>query len=112
GFADYLARFDGVHAHGFLVRVDASGELAGLVNISDVVRASYQRGVLGYGGFTPTAGRGYIAEGVDLAVRHAFHDLGLHRLEADIEPDNTASKLLAKRLGFRQEGFSPAFIQI
>lgn len=111
-FAAYLARFDQVNAVGFVVCVKDSGALAGLVNISQIVRTSYQRAVLGYGGFRRTAGHGYVAEGVLLAARYGFQELGLHRLEADIQPGNTASRALVERLGFRKEGFSPAFIHI
>jgi RimJ/RimL family protein N-acetyltransferase len=46
-----------------------------------------------------------MSAGVRLAVDHAFHHLGLHRLEANIQPDNQASIHLVKKLGFRKEGF-------
>jgi ribosomal-protein-alanine N-acetyltransferase len=111
-FATYLARFDQETAVGFVVCVRDTGAIAGLVNISQIVRGSYQRAVLGYGVFLPSAGRGYVSEGVGLAVRHGFERLGLHRLEADIQPGNEASLNLVKRLGFRREGHSPGFIKI
>jgi ribosomal-protein-alanine N-acetyltransferase len=111
-FAAYLARFDQVHAVGMVVCLREGGDLAGMVNINEIVRGSYQRGVLGYAAFLPHAGRGYMAEGVALAVRYAFDGLGLHRVEADIQPGNTASVRLVERLGFRREGFSPAYIKI
>ncbi|MFF5675383.1 GNAT family N-acetyltransferase, partial [Streptomyces hygroscopicus] len=42
-------------------------------------------------------------------IQHAFGELGLHRLEANIQPDNTPSLALVKRLGFEREGYSTAF---
>ncbi|MFB4318151.1 GNAT family N-acetyltransferase [Actinomadura sp. 21ATH] len=109
-FGDYLARFDGVAAVGFLV---CSGDdIAGFVTISRIERAPYEKGVLGYGAFVPHEGRGVMAEGVALAVRYGFDRLGLHRLEADIQPGNAASLRLARRVGLRREGFSPALIRI
>jgi ribosomal-protein-alanine N-acetyltransferase len=53
-----------------------------------------------------------MSEGVGLAVAYAFEELGLHRVEADIQPENVASVKLVRRLGFRKEGFSPQFIKI
>jgi len=111
-FAEYLARFDHVNAVGMVVQLRDNGDLAGMVNINGIVRGPYQRGVLGYAAFLPHAGRGYLTEGVALAVQYAFEDLDLHRVEADIQPGNSASIRLVKRLGFRREGFSPGFIKI
>ncbi|WP_225991725.1 GNAT family N-acetyltransferase [Actinomadura montaniterrae] len=111
-FAAYLARFDEATAVGMVVCLRDGGDLAGMVNINEIVRGSYQRGVLGYAAFLPHAGRGYMTEGVALAVWYAFERLGLHRVEADIQPGNAGSLRLVERLGFRREGFSPAYIKI
>jgi ribosomal-protein-alanine N-acetyltransferase len=51
-------------------------------------------------------------EAVGLVVTHAFHDLGLHRVEANIQPANQPSRALVQSLGFRQEGFSPRYLKI
>jgi ribosomal-protein-alanine N-acetyltransferase len=51
-------------------------------------------------------------EGLRLVVRHAFGALGLHRLEANIQPKNRASIRLVKRAGFTREGFSPRYLKI
>jgi ribosomal-protein-alanine N-acetyltransferase len=67
---------------------------------------------LGYAVGQPFAGQGYMAEGIDLVLRHAFGSMGLHRLEANIQPDNAASIALAKRAGFQLEGFSPRYLKI
>jgi RimJ/RimL family protein N-acetyltransferase len=37
-------------------------------------------------------------------MNHAFGTLGLHRVEADVDPRNDASLRLVERLGFRREG--------
>ena len=51
-------------------------------------------------------------EGLGLALGHAFKTLRLHRLEANIQPANLASKRLVEGLGFRLEGLSPRYLKI
>jgi ribosomal-protein-alanine N-acetyltransferase len=51
-------------------------------------------------------------EGLIQVVKHAFGELGLHRLEANIQPDNLASVALAQSAGFQYEGFSPRLLKI
>lgn len=111
-FAGYLARFDGETACGFVVCLRETGGIVGMVNIGHIVRGSYQRGVLGFGAFTGGTGRGYLSEGLALALAYGFGPLGLHRLEADIQPANGPALALVGRLGFRREGCSPGFIRI
>lgn len=49
-------------------------------------------------------GRGLASKALDLVVRHGFDMLGLHRIGADIDPDNTSSISLFLRAGFQREG--------
>ncbi|MEU9980945.1 GNAT family protein [Streptomyces sp. NPDC050856] len=97
----------------FLVCEPAEGGgIAGFININNIVRGGFLSGALGYGAFAHAAGRGLMSEGLALVLRYAFGPLGLHRLEANIQPLNTASLALVRRAGFRLEGFSPAMIRI
>jgi GNAT acetyltransferase-like protein len=54
----------------------------------------------------PFAGRGYMTEAIQLLLSYAFSDLKLHRIEANIQPHNTASIALVKRAAFTNEGYS------
>ncbi|WNM33545.1 GNAT family protein [Streptomyces sp. Li-HN-5-11] len=97
---------------GFLVCEKHDGAIAGFVNINNIVEGAFQSGAVGYGAFAHAAGRGLMREGLDLVVGHAFGALGLHRLEINVQPSNTASIALARACGFRLEGFSPNMLFI
>jgi [ribosomal protein S5]-alanine N-acetyltransferase len=112
GFKTWMRRFDDGTNLGFLVCVRETGATAGMVNINSIIRGRYQGASLGYAAFAPSAGHGYMTEGLTALLRHAFNDLRLHRLEANIQPANKASLALAQRLGFRYEGLSPAYLYI
>ncbi|WP_405823995.1 GNAT family N-acetyltransferase [Streptomyces sp. NBC_01390] len=89
------------------------GAVAGFININNVVQGAFLCGALGYGAFAHAAGRGLMGEGLGLVVRYAFGpQLRLHRLEINVQPGNAASIALARRCGFRLEGFSPDFLYI
>ncbi|WP_329248306.1 GNAT family N-acetyltransferase [Actinoallomurus sp. NBC_01490] len=112
-FAEYLDRFDGVNAVGFVVRVNATRQLAGLVNINQIERkAPDPRGSLGYGGFAATSGHGYVAEAVRLAVPYAFEELGLSRLDAYIQPANAPSRRVVEEAGFRPVSWDRKIIHV
>lgn len=99
---------------GLLVCERESGVIAGFVNVNNIVLGAFRCGVLGYGAFAHAAGRGLMREALGLAVGHAFaaDGLALHRLEANIQPGNTASIALVRGLGFRLEGLSPDFLHV
>ncbi|HET7132196.1 MAG TPA: GNAT family protein, partial [Gammaproteobacteria bacterium] len=111
-YRDYLRRTRRSHQESFFVVTVASGELAGVVNINDIVRYSEQSGRLGYYAFTPHAGSGLMAEGLALVIGRAFGELGLHRLEANIQRDNRRSIELVRGLGFRREGVARGLLKI
>ncbi|MER5777607.1 GNAT family protein [Streptomyces sp. NPDC002039] len=108
-FDDYLAQLEQPTHEGFVICLLGTGEIVGGANIKNIVRGTLQTGCLAYTAYVSTTGHGYMTEGLRLVLRHAFDELELHRLEANIQPDNTPSLNLVKRLGFRREGYSAAF---
>ena len=88
------------------------GEIAGVLIISQIVRSAFQSAYLGYYAHERHAGKGYMREAMAQTIAHAFGPLGLHRLEANIQPGNAASIALARSAGFRLEGFSPRYLLI
>lgn len=111
-FLAYLTRYAQPATEGFLVCLRDSGTMAGMVTIDSIIRRRFQSASLSYAAFAPTAGRGYMSEGLALVLEYAFQELRLHRLEANIQPGNEASLRLIQRLGFRREGLAPAMLFI
>jgi ribosomal-protein-alanine N-acetyltransferase len=107
----YLACLD-ERKYGYLACRREDGAIVGWLNVSEIVRGALQGAFLGYGGVAGHAGQGYMTEAVRMVVREAFGPLGLHRLEANIQPDNRASIALVRRCAFEKEGFSPRYLKI
>jgi len=111
-FDRYLGRSRDERMRCFLVRLAGSGELAGVVNASEVVRGHFQSAYLGFYAFAPHAGRGVMTRGLTAVLERLFGEEGLHRVEANVQPGNQRSLALVKRLGFRREGFSPRYLEV
>ncbi len=119
-FAAYLARFAGVPSRrietashvGLVVCRREDDALVGVFNLSEIVRGAFQSAYIGYYAFAPHAGRGYMAEGLELTLKFAFGAMRLHRVEINIQPANARSIRLARRAGFAREGFSRRYVKI
>ena len=88
------------------------GRLAGQVTVDNVVRGALRSGYLGYWIDRSVAGRGMASLAVALVCDHAFGAVGLHRVEADIRPENRPSQRLVERLGFQREGLLRRYLDI
>jgi ribosomal-protein-alanine N-acetyltransferase len=111
-FLAYVESCDGRRKVGFIARERTSGGIVGVINISEIVRGAFQSAYIGYYGMAAFGGRGLMREALSQVIAIAFTDMRLHRLEANIQPGNSASLALARRVGFRKEGFSPRYLQI
>lgn len=98
--------------HRYMVCSMESDEIVGTFHISSIVRGLFQSAFLGYNAFAPHAGKGYMREGIQLLITEAFSNLNLHRLEANIQPDNVASIALVSGAGFVKEGFSKNYLRV
>ena len=108
----YLRRARRSNQESFFVVDAGSGDLAGVININDIVRHTELSGRLGYYAFVPHAGNGLMREGLRLVIERAFRELGLHRLEANVQPGNRRSIALVEGLDFRPEGKARGFLKI
>ena len=86
--------------------------MVGSVNLSQIVRGTFQSAYMGYQVFQPFARQRYMTDAMTLVLRVTFVRLRLHRVEANIQPTNAASIALVKRAGFLKEGYSPRYLKI
>ncbi len=119
-YTAYLRRFAGRKSRllakashiGLLACRRGDGAAVGVFNFSDIVRGGFQSAYLGYYALAPHAGRGYMSEGLALALEFAFRTLKLHRVEVNVQPGNARSIALVRRAGLTREGFSRRYIKI
>lgn len=98
----------------FAVCLREGGEdrLVGHLALSNIVRRAFCSGYAGYWIDSRVAGRGIMPTAVALLVDHAFRRGGLHRVEVNIRPENTASRRVVEKLGFRQEAYHQRYLHI
>jgi ribosomal-protein-alanine N-acetyltransferase len=111
-FDELLRRTDDDSFVALVIRLREDGRIAGVFQISQIFRKAFQSAYLGYSGVAGLEGKGYMTEGMGLVLDFAFGELGLHRLEANIQPGNAASIALVRRCGFVKEGFSEKYLKI
>jgi ribosomal-protein-alanine N-acetyltransferase len=112
GFQRLVRRAEEQTVVSLLVCERTTEAMLGVFNLSQIFRGNFRSAYLGYYGHVAFAGRGYMREGLDLVVRFAFAKVGLHRIEANIQPDNRKSIALVEKCGFVKEGFSPRYLKV
>jgi ribosomal-protein-alanine N-acetyltransferase len=111
-FRKYQRASRGETRHGLLLVRREDRALLGVFNLSQIFRGNFRSAYLGYWIGAPFAAQGYMSEGMELLLQYAFAKLKLHRVEANVQPGNAASRALVRQCGFRKEGFSPRYLKI
>ena len=90
------------------------GRIAGFFGLSQIFRARFQNAYIGWSVSAEVARQGYATEGVAALLDYAFapDGLGLHRVQANVIPENAPSMRLAEKLGFRREGLARRYLHI
>jgi [ribosomal protein S5]-alanine N-acetyltransferase len=112
GFDQWFARTIAGANVSLLARERSTDDLVGVINLNEIVMGNFRNAYFGYWGFARTGGRGLMTEALREAVRFSFDEIGLHRIEANIQPNNLRSIALAQRAGFTKEGYSPRYLLI
>jgi GrpB-like predicted nucleotidyltransferase (UPF0157 family)/RimJ/RimL family protein N-acetyltransferase len=110
-FDKYLERSRQANQKSFLV-CQSDNMIVGVFNISEIVHGVFQSAYLGFYAVADYAGKGYMSKALKLVLETVFKEMNLHRLEANIQPENINSIQLVNKNGFRYEGFSPRYLSI
>ena len=94
----------------FVITYD--GRLVGQISASNVVHRALRSCTAGYWVDAAVAGRGIAPVALALLIDHCFAEVGLHRVEVDIQPDNAASLRVVEKLGLRCEGRFERFLHL
>jgi ribosomal-protein-alanine N-acetyltransferase len=111
-FDRLLAEEENPATEYFLIIRRSDDAIVGTIGLSQIFRRKFQNAYLGYmlgAGYT---GNGYMTQAVQLILRFAFRDLKLHRVEANVQPENLPSIAVLKRCGFKTEGYSEKYLKI
>ena len=111
-FSSFLKRCRRVDCACFLICRVADRRIIGSINLSQIFLGGFRNAYLGYYVGAQYARQGYMTEAIHLILKYAFIHLKLHRLEANVQPDNVASVALIKRAGFIREGYSRRYLKI
>jgi len=95
----------------FLIRRD-DNQLVGAITLDNIRRGPAQAGTIGYWIGQPFARQGYMREGIGGLVHHSFTENDLSRVEAACLPENTASRAVLEKSGFKYEGVAQSYLQI
>lgn len=89
-----------------------NGQVVGQVNVANILWGSVSSAVIGYWIAPDFAGQNITPTAVALVSDYLMRNMGLHRIEIDIRPENKASIRVVEKLGFRYEGFREKYIHI
>ena len=92
--------------------VTYDGRLVGQVTAANVVHGAFDSASVGYWVDSAVAGRGVLPTALAMLVDHCFGGVGLHRIEANIRPENAASRRVVEKLGFREEAMHLRYLFI
>lgn len=112
GFKSYLKKIKNAHTAGFFVFNQATETLLGVINFNSLHMQHPPVANLGYYMHSLHVRQGYAYEALSVLIPHMFNTCGLHHMEADIQPQNTASRALAQKLGFQRTLFMPRHLYI
>ncbi|MHB0928029.1 MAG: GNAT family N-acetyltransferase [Candidatus Nanopelagicales bacterium] len=92
--------------------IEYQGRYAGTLTIGNIIRGSLQAAYIGYWIDHRVAGRGIMPTAVAMALDFGLGELGLHRIEISIRPENAPSLRVVEKLRLPLEGRRPRYLHI
>lgn len=92
--------------------VTVAGRLAGMLTVGGITRGAFDSANVGYWVDERVARRGVTTTALALVLDHCFGPVGLHRVEANVRPENAASRRVVTKLGFVEEGLHRRYLFI
>jgi ribosomal-protein-alanine N-acetyltransferase len=111
-FREFVDRTEPATQERLVICRNEDGAIVGYFGLGQIFHGHFRNAYLGYFSFRPFEGQGYMREGIQLVLRFAFGDLGLHRVQASIQPGNERSIGLVRAAGFRKEGLALRYLKI
>lgn len=96
----------------FYIRIPGSSAVIGTIALNNIVWGAFRSSFLGYSLDKDHLCRGYMTEAVNMVTEYGFSELGLHRIEANVMPRNTASLRVLEKCGYEQEGLARKYLLI
>lgn len=111
---EYRARADREMAEGRALNmmIEVNGEVAGSVSIGSIQHSAMSLGTLGYWIARKWANKGIMTLAVAAVIDLALTELGLHRIEVVVRPENKASIALCRKLRLHEEGLRIRYMHI
>ena len=113
-FEDLVAQYeaDGRLGRSLPLVIEVDGRLVGQMSMGSIVLGSFRSCFAGYWVSRAVAGQLVTPTALAVAGDHLLSTVGMHRIEVNIRPENTASLAVMRKLGFRAEGLRPHYLHI
>lgn len=92
--------------------IEVNGHYAGQLTVGNIQRGAVRSAWIGYWIDEDFSGQGVASAAVALGVDHCFTEVGLHRLDATVQPDNGGSQAVLRHNGFREEGLLRRYMDV
>lgn len=96
----------------YIMPMDQPSKIIGVIGLSNVVWGAFCSAFLGYKLDKDFTNKGYMTAAVEMLTKHAFEELGLHRIEANVMPRNKASLRVLEKNSFINEEMTKYYLNI